>query len=185
MMREVEYEWSGQVMETVDGLAFIGKSPDGEKNVWVATGDSGMGMTHGTIAGILLADAVLGRKNPWADLYDPSRISLRAAAEFAKENVNVAVQYGDYALPADVADETEIPPGEGAVLREGLKRTAVYRDPDGMLHRRSAICVHLGCVVSWNTLEKTWDCPCHGSRFDSLGRVVNGPANRDLDPAEG
>jgi glycine/D-amino acid oxidase-like deaminating enzyme/nitrite reductase/ring-hydroxylating ferredoxin subunit len=184
MMREVEYEWSGQVMETVDGLAFIGKSPDGEKNVWVATGDSGMGMTHGTIAGILLADAVLGRENPWADLYNPSRIPLRAAGRFAKENVNVALQYGDYALPADVADEVEIPPGEGAVLRDGLKRTTVYRDSDGVLHRRSAICVHLGCVVSWNTLEKTWDCPCHGSRFDPLGRVVNGPANRDLDPAE-
>jgi Rieske Fe-S protein len=168
----------------VDGLAFIGKSPDGGKNVWVATGDSGMGMTHGTIAGILLADAVLGRENPWADLYNPSRIPLRAAGRFAKENVNVALQYGDYALPADVADEVEIPPGEGAVLRDGLKRTTVYRDSDGVLHRRSAICVHLGCVVSWNTLEKTWDCPCHGSRFDPLGRVVNGPANRDLDPAE-
>jgi glycine/D-amino acid oxidase-like deaminating enzyme/nitrite reductase/ring-hydroxylating ferredoxin subunit len=184
MIEEVSYRWSGQVMETVDGLAFIGASPDGAKDVFVATGDSGMGMTHGTIAGILVSDLVLGRENRWAGLYDPGRISLSAAPEFAKENVNVAVQYGDYALPGDAGDPAEIAPGEGAVLREGLKRTAAYRDRDGNLHRRSAVCVHLGCLVAWNPLEKSWDCPCHGSRFDPYGRVLNGPASRDLDPAE-
>jgi glycine/D-amino acid oxidase-like deaminating enzyme len=184
-IRDVPYRWSGQVMETVDGLAFIGASPDGEKNVYVATGDSGMGMTHGTIAGILLSDSILGRENPWKDLYDPSRISLSAAAEFAKENLNVARQYGSFALPAEAGDVAEIPPGEGAVVRHGLKRIAAYRDPAGMVHRRSAVCVHLGCIVAWNSLEKTWDCPCHGSRFDPYGRVINGPAIRDLDPPAG
>jgi glycine/D-amino acid oxidase-like deaminating enzyme/nitrite reductase/ring-hydroxylating ferredoxin subunit len=181
-MGATKYRWSGQVMETVDGLAFIGASPDGAKNVYVATGDSGMGMTHGTIAGLLLGDLLVGRENAWAELYDPSRISPRAAAEFARENVNVALQYGDYALPADADGSAEIAPGEGAVLRDGLKRTAVYRDPSGALHRRSAVCVHLGCLVAWNPLEKSWDCPCHGSRFDPLGKVINGPANRDLEP---
>lgn len=184
MIRDVPWRWSGQVMETVDGLAFIGASPDGAKDVFVATGDSGMGMTHGTIAGLLISDLVLGRQNPWADLYDPGRISLLAAREFAKENVNVALQYGDYALPSDARDASEIAPGDGAVLRDGLKRTAVYRDTGGTLHRRSAVCVHLGCVVAWNPLEKSWDCPCHGSRFDPRGRVLNGPATRDLDPPE-
>ncbi|HSE62416.1 MAG TPA: FAD-dependent oxidoreductase [Thermoanaerobaculia bacterium] len=181
-MGDVIYRWSGQVMETVDGLAFIGASPDGVQNVYVATGDSGMGMTHGTIAGILIGDLVLGRENPWAEIYDPSRISLRAAANFAKENVNVALQYADYALPAEAEGPQEIPAGEGAVLVEGVKRIAAYRDPSGAVHRHSAVCVHLGCVVAWNPLEKSWDCPCHGSRFDPYGRVVNGPANRDLDP---
>ena len=183
-IRDVVYRWSGQVMETVDGLAFIGPSPDGDENVFVATGDSGMGMTHGTIAGMILSDRILGRANPWSDLYDPSRVSLLAAPEFAKENVNTLLQYADYALPAEAGGAAEIPPGEGAVLREGLKRVATYRDPSGGLHRRSAVCVHLGCVVAWTPLEKTWDCPCHGSRFDPKGRVVNGPAIRDLDPAE-
>jgi glycine/D-amino acid oxidase-like deaminating enzyme/nitrite reductase/ring-hydroxylating ferredoxin subunit len=181
---DVLYRWSGQVLETVDGLAFIGPSPDGDENVFVATGDSGMGMTHGTIAGMILSDRILGRANPWADLYDPSRVSILAADEFAKENVNTLLQYADYALPAEAAGAGQIPPGEGAVLREGLKMVATYRDRGGKLHRRSAVCVHLGCVVAWNTLEKTWDCPCHGSRFDPQGRVVNGPAIRDLDPAE-
>jgi glycine/D-amino acid oxidase-like deaminating enzyme/nitrite reductase/ring-hydroxylating ferredoxin subunit len=183
-MREVVYRWSGQVLETVDGLAFIGPSPDGDDNVFVATGDSGMGMTHGTIAGMILSDRVRGLSNPWSSLYDPSRVSFSAAPEFAKENVNTLLQYADYALPAEAAGAGEIAPGEGAVLREGLKMVAVYRDPAGTLHRRSAVCVHLGCVVAWNALEKTWDCPCHGSRFDPRGRVVNGPAIRDLDPAD-
>jgi glycine/D-amino acid oxidase-like deaminating enzyme/nitrite reductase/ring-hydroxylating ferredoxin subunit len=182
---DVPYRWSGQVMETVDGLAFIGASPDGEKNVYVATGDSGMGMTHGTIAGILLSDSILGRENRWKDLYDPSRISLAAAPEFVKENLNVARQYGSYALPADASDVAKIPPGEGAVVRHGVKPIAAYRDPAGVVHWRSAVCVHLGCIVSWNSLEKTWDCPCHGSRFDPYGRVINGPAIRDLDPTDG
>ncbi len=183
-MRDVVYRWSGQVLETVDGLAFIGRSPDGDENVFVATGDSGMGMTHGTIAGMILSDEILGRPNPWSRLYDPSRVSLLATPEFAKENVNTFLQYADYALPAEAGGPEEIAPGEGAVLREGLKRVATYRDPGGALHRRSAVCVHLGCVVAWNTLEKTWDCPCHGSRFDPKGRVLNGPAIRDLDPAD-
>ena len=179
---DVEFHWSGQVMEPIDGLAFIGRNP-GDDNIYIVTGDSGNGMTHGTIAGILITDLVLGRKNEWESLYDPSRISLRAAPEFVTENLNVVAQFGDYATAGDVDQMVEITAGTGALVREGLTKMAVYRDSDGELHKCSAICPHLGCIVSWNSTEKTWDCPCHGSRFDPYGKVLNGPAIKGLEPA--
>jgi glycine/D-amino acid oxidase-like deaminating enzyme/nitrite reductase/ring-hydroxylating ferredoxin subunit len=182
MVEAIAFRWSGQVMEPVDGLAFIGRNPLDAPNVYIATGDSGNGMTHGTIAGILLTDLILGRPNAWATLYDPARRTLRAAKEFARENLNVAAQYADWMTPGDVGSPEEITPGTGAVMRHGLTKVAVYRDAHGAAHAYSAECPHLGCVVDWNSLEKTWDCPCHGSRFDPYGRVVNGPANSDLEP---
>jgi Rieske Fe-S protein len=141
-------------------------------------------MTHGTIAGILLTDLLLGRENPWSRLYDPSRVSLRAAGEFAKENLNVAAQYVDHVTSGETDSVQDLPRGSGAVVRRGLKKIAAYRDENGTLHERSAVCTHLGCVVAWNPAEKSWDCPCHGSRFDPEGRVLNGPAIRNLASAE-
>ncbi len=183
-MQEVEFRWSGQVMEPVDGLAYIGRNPLDAPNVFIATGDSGMGMTHGTIAGILLTDLIMSRDNAWAELYDPARKSVKAAAEYAGENLNVAAQYTDWLKGGDVGSVEEITAGEGAVMRRGLGKVAVYRDAAGALHECSAVCPHLGCIVGWNSLEKSWDCPCHGSRFDATGRVVNGPANTDLSPLD-
>lgn len=177
---EIEYRWSGEVMEPVDGVAFIGRNPLDADNVFIATGDSGQGMTHGTIAGMLLVDLLQGRQNPWEKLYDPSRIRLRALPEFAQENINVASQYADLVTPGEVSSVDEVPTGEGAVMRKGLSKVAVYRDDSGTAHLRSAICKHLGCVVAWNSTEKTWDCPCHGSRYSALGHVYQGPANSDL-----
>ena len=181
--REVEFRWSGQVMESQDGLAFIGRNPMDADNVYVVTGDSGMGMTHGTIAGILLTDLIAGRQNPWTELYDPSRIRTGAASEFVKENLNVALQYTSWLTAGEVGSVDEIPNNGGAVVREGLLKVAVFRDESGELHRRSAVCPHLGCIVAWNPAASTWDCPCHGSRFDKLGTVINGPAATDLKPA--
>lgn len=143
---EVEYRWSGQVMEPVDALAYIGRNPLDEDNVYIATGDSGQGMTHGTIAGMLLTDLIQGRKNVWEGLYSPSRLRVKSVPEYVSENMTVA---GEYA--------------KGMV--SGHKR---------------AVCPHLGCIVSWNSTEQTWDCPCHGSRFSTDGRVYQGPANSDL-----
>ena len=179
MAGAVEYRWSGQVMEPVDYMGFIGRNP-GSEDVYIATGDSGNGMTHGTIAGMLIPDLILGRDNPWTKLYDPSRISLRTTPGFAKENLNVAAQYVDYVTPGDVGSADAIPPGGGAVLRRGATKVAVYRDDAGTLHERSAVCPHLYCIVDWNGAERSWDCPCHGSRFDADGRVINGPASSDL-----
>jgi glycine/D-amino acid oxidase-like deaminating enzyme/nitrite reductase/ring-hydroxylating ferredoxin subunit len=180
MMGAVEFAWGGQVMETMDYLAFIGRNPMDHENVFIVTGDSGMGLTHGTIAGMLLTDLILGRKNRWEALYDPSRVPMRAAAEFVKENANMAAQYADWLTAGDVGSENEIEPDSGAVIRRGLEKIAVYRDAGGALHEHSATCTHLGCIVHWNPGEKTWDCPCHGSRFEATGKVINGPANKDL-----
>ena len=179
-MRDVAYRWAGQVMEPVDGLAFIGRNPLDADNVYLATGDSGNGMTHGTIAGMLITDLIAGRNNPWEKLYDPGRITLSASGEYAKEAANVAAQYADWVTPGDVAEVGEIPKDSGAVIRRGASKVAVYCDSGGALHERSAVCPHLGCIVGWNPTEKTWDCPCHGSRFDKFGDVVNGPANVGL-----
>ena len=182
---EVEFRWSGQVMETQDGLAFIGPNPADAKNVFVATGDSGMGMTHGTIAGILISDLILGRANAeWEKLYDPRRLP-KSVTTYVQENLNVAKEYLDLVTPGDVKSTDEIAADSGAVIRRGLTKVACYRDPGGQLHELSAICPHTKCVVTWNGLEKSWDCPCHGSLFDPRGSVVNGPANSNLPPASG
>jgi glycine/D-amino acid oxidase-like deaminating enzyme/nitrite reductase/ring-hydroxylating ferredoxin subunit len=182
MMEQIEYTWAGQVMETIDGLAFIGRNPGDTENVFIATGDSGMGITHGTIAGMLLTDLILGKKNPWESLYDASRKPVRAAHNFAKENLNVALKYADWLTPSEVDSIEEIKFGSGAVVRRGLRKVAVYRDEVGKAYEMSAVCPHLGCIVHWNDAEKSWDCPCHGSRFDEHGGVKNGPANVDLSP---
>ena len=184
MMGEVAFEWGGQVMEPADYLGFIGRNPMDDENIFVVTGDSGMGLTHGAIAGMLLADLITGRKNPWEALYSPSRVPIRAAGEMALEDLNMAAQYGDWLTGGDVDSVADIPADSGAVVRRGFEKLAVYRDAAGVAHERLAACPHLGCIVQWNPGEKTWDCPCHGSRFDAYGRVINGPANRDLASAE-
>ena len=171
----IAFRWSGQVMETLDGLAYIGLNP-GDKNVYVAAGDSGMGMTHGTIAGMLIPALIDGRDHPWQAAYDPARKPIGTAATFISENLNVAKQMVDFVMPSDVSALAEIAVGEGAVLRHGVSKIAAYRDDRGKLHVRSAVCPHLGCIVRWNGFEKVWDCPCHGSQFDPTGRVLHGPA---------
>ena len=169
MAGELTQKWSGQVMEPVDGVGFIGRSRGHDANVYIITGDSGQGMTHTTLGAVLVTDLIGGRPNPWETLYDPSRNVVRAAGEFLRENANVAAQYLDWLGKGDVASADEIKPGTGAILRKGARLLAVYRDELELCHARSAACTHLGGVVSWNALEKTWDCPCHGSRFTATG----------------
>lgn len=184
--QQVEFRWSGQVMEPVDALGYAGRNPLDADNIFIITGDSGHGMTHSTLGAMIVTDLILGRDNPWAKLYDPGRVTLKpsVAKEFAKENANVAAEYTDLLTGGDVSSEDDIEPGSGAVLRSGLSKVAVYRDPTGQTHKCSAICPHLGCVVHWNSTEKSWDCPCHGSRFTAYGELVNGPADKPLDKVE-
>ena len=180
---EVAYRWSGQVMQSIDNLGFIGLNP-GDKHVYVATGDSGLGMTHGTIAGRLITDLILGKDNPWTAAYDPARKPIGAAKEFLSEGLNLAAQYADWITGGDVKSVDDIAPGCGAIVRRGLTKVAAYRDEAGALTELSAVCPHLGCIVAWNSLETTWDCPCHGSRFDRNGVVLNGPSPVDLHRVE-
>lgn len=180
----VVYRWSGQIMEPVDSLAFIGRNP-GDDHVFIATGDSGHGMTHGTIAGIVITDMIVRGRHPWAELYDPARKSVKTVGTYVGENVNaVGHMVGDWLAPAEVSGESEIIPGQGAIMRDGASKIAVYRDEDGGVHKCSAVCTHLGCVVQWNGGEKSWDCPCHGSRYDANGKVLNGPASAGLAPVD-
>jgi Rieske Fe-S protein len=148
--------------------------------VYTVTGDSGNGMTHGTIGGMVIADLIMGKANSWAALYDPGRITLRASGEFAREAANMAAQYVQWLTAGDVGAVDQIPRDSGAVMRRGASKIAIYRDATGALHERSAVCPHLGCIVAWNPAEKSWDCPCHGSRFDKFGEGINGPANIGL-----
>jgi len=180
----IEFRWSGQVLEPVDSLGFIGRNPGDEENVYIITGDSGHGMTNCTIGGILITDLIQGRDNSWAKLYDPARVSLRASGEFLKENLNVAAEYGKWLTGGELSSADEIPPGEGAVLRRGTTKVAVFRDAHGIVSERTAVCPHLGCIVAWNRVEKSWDCPCHGSRWTNQGEIINGPAISNLEPVK-
>lgn len=176
----VEFSWSGQIYEPVDGLAFIGRDPNHGDNVYIATGFSGVGMTQGTLSGMIVSDFIFGNRNEWSEVYDPKRKSLGSIGEYVKENLNMAAQYADHLTGSDMESIDEIAPGEGAVI----KKVAVYKDEAGRVFQCSAVCPHLKALVSWNSLEKSWDCPAHGSRFDCLGNVIDGPANSNLPAAE-
>ncbi len=170
--------WSGQVQEPSDYLGYIGKAPTAGDDVYVVTGDSGMGLTHGTLGAMLINDLIHGKSNPWTKLYDPARVKLDA--DLLKENTNTLSKYADLITGGDAADVDAIKPGDGAVIRRGLHKVAVYKDPAGKTTECSAVCTHLKCIVHWNPAEKSWDCPCHGSRFDPHGKVLMGPAIDDL-----
>lgn len=182
---ETVYEWSGEVIEPMDSLAFIGLSPF-QKSVYMITADSGHGLTHGTIGGILISDLILGKENPWTDLYDPSRRNLRPQSllSMMKEGLNANLQFSDYLKPAEIKSPDELEKGQGAIMRDGLRKIAVYKDDDGQVHQCSAVCTHWKALVRWNPAEKTWDCPVHGSRFNACGKLIQGPANQDLAPVE-
>ncbi len=180
MTADIRFRWSGQVVESMDGVAFIGRNPMDKQNVFIATGFSGNGMTCGAITGRLLTDLILGLENPWVWLYEPSRKTMRAAERFAKEALNTAAQYGKWLTRGDVSTAALVTPGTGAIVRRGLNKIAVYCDDAGQKHECSAVCPHLGGIVAWNHSEESWDCPCHGSRFNKLGKLLNGPANTDL-----
>jgi glycine/D-amino acid oxidase-like deaminating enzyme/nitrite reductase/ring-hydroxylating ferredoxin subunit len=183
-VRSIEYRWSTQDNMPVDSLPYIGRLLPFQRGIWVATGFLKWGLTNGTAAGLVLADLIAGRKNPWADLFDATRIKpLASAPDFAKENVNVGVHFvGDHLARPDARSVDEVQPGEGRLVRHGVGKAAVHRDDDGALHMVSSVCSHLGCQVKWNSAERSWDCPCHGSRFDPDGNVLQGPAVKPLEP---
>ncbi|MDQ1812530.1 FAD-dependent oxidoreductase [Massilia sp. CCM 9210] len=180
---EVACRWSGEVMEPSDGIAFLGRYRAGQENVYMITGDSGNGMTHCTAGAILVTDLIVGRSNVWAELYSPSRKVLHGLGDFITGQANTLAQYTDWLRGGDVESADQIASGEGALLRDGGRLLAVYRGEDGGLQAVSAACTHLGCAVHWNAGEKSWDCPCHGSRFAPDGEVLHGPARRALTAA--
>jgi glycine/D-amino acid oxidase-like deaminating enzyme/nitrite reductase/ring-hydroxylating ferredoxin subunit len=178
---EVDARWSGQVIETKDGLPYIGEF--GERQ-FIATGFSGNGMTFGTLGAMMAVDAVQGRENAWQKIFLPTRKKVRGATlGYLRENKDFPVRLirDRFARP-EAESLREIPAGEGRILRMGRRKVAAHRDARGRVQLCSAICTHLQCVVAWNTAEQTWDCPCHGSRFHPDGRVISGPAEEPLTP---
>jgi len=173
----VTHRWSGQVVETVDGLPFIGETG---KNQFIATGFSGNGYTFGTAAAIMAHDWASGAVHPWSEAFDPARKSPASMKEYLKENADFPVRMVRDRLKTPTDDPEHLKKGEGQVMENDSERIAAYRDLEGELHVCSAVCPHLGCIVAWNPAEKTWDCPCHGSRFEATGGVIAGPAESDL-----
>jgi glycine/D-amino acid oxidase-like deaminating enzyme/nitrite reductase/ring-hydroxylating ferredoxin subunit len=174
----LDRRWSGQVVETVDGLPFIGETVPGQ---FVATGYAGNGMTFGTLAAVMARDWILGLVNPWTDLFGVERKKLSATWDYLTENKDYPFYLAKGALQAADTDCLEdVPRNEGRIVRLDGRKAAVYRSEDGALSTRTAVCTHLGCIVTWNAAEKTWDCPCHGSRFQTTGEVISGPAEEPL-----
>ena len=181
MLKDVTHRWSGQVLDTIDYAGFIGKNP-GSKYIYVATGDSGQGLTHGVMGAMLNATLVTGGESKWAELYAPDRKPLKAAKNWVMENSTALKNLAEYVAPGEISSIDELEPGQGAIIREGLKKIAAYRDAKGDVHRHSAACTHLGCHLHWNSFENCWDCPCHGSIFGPEGEVLNAPAISGLNP---
>lgn len=177
---EIRFRWSGQVMEPIDGLGFIGLAP-GMKRTYISTGDSGMGLTHAAIASTLIPDLIEEKENPWAKLYDPSRKTLKSFSTAIKEHITALPRLMAHLTPGEISNIDKLENNSGAIVRDGLKKVAVYKDAHGNVTKLSATCTHLGCIVKWNSVERTWDCPCHGSRFKTDGTVINGPATKPLE----
>jgi glycine/D-amino acid oxidase-like deaminating enzyme/nitrite reductase/ring-hydroxylating ferredoxin subunit len=180
-LENILYRWSGQVLEPVDSLGFIGRNPWDKDNVYIITGDSGTGMTHCTIGGMLISDLILGKTNPWEEIYNPSRITLKTGDVFFKELMRGVMGLLKGA-PEDekVKHLAEIRNGEAKVLNLSGHKCGAYRDENGEFHIVSAKCTHLKATLNWNADEKSWDCPWHGSRFTCDGQVINGPAINNL-----
>lgn len=183
----VDYRWSGQIIEPTDGLAYIGRNSL-SKHVYISTGYAGQGMTFGTLGGMINSDLILGRANDYAKLFDATRIKpLASAKDYIAENIDFPKYFlAQHLTPFDVEakDTDAIARGEGKIVSLDGKKVAAYRDSEGSLHLLSPVCPHLQCDVRFNGAERTWDCPCHGSRFTGEGKLINGPAVSGLSPID-
>ncbi|HTJ75826.1 MAG TPA: FAD-dependent oxidoreductase [Acidimicrobiales bacterium] len=184
-IRSVDYRWSAQDYVTVDHVPFVGPASPGRDRVLVATGFKKWGMSNGSAAGIMLADRIAGRDNPWAGFFDSNRLNPKQSVkDLVAANANVVKRFVGDRLRTETRTVDDLDPGDAAVLVVGSERVAAYRDEAGRVHAVSPVCTHMGCTVTWNTAETTWDCPCHGSRFTCDGAVIQGPAVKDLEPRQ-
>jgi glycine/D-amino acid oxidase-like deaminating enzyme/nitrite reductase/ring-hydroxylating ferredoxin subunit len=178
----IDYYWTNEDYESMDGMPFVGRASSSANHLYVATGFNAWGITNGTAAGMILSDLITGRSNPWAEIFDATRIKpLAGAKSFIAENVGTGAQLVGGYVQGRGRSLDEVPAGAAAILKLDGKRTAVFRDEGGRVHAVSAVCTHLGCVLGWNPIDRTWDCPCHGSRFALDGTVIHGPATTSLE----
>jgi glycine/D-amino acid oxidase-like deaminating enzyme/nitrite reductase/ring-hydroxylating ferredoxin subunit len=181
--QDVTHRWSGQVLDTIDYAGFIGRNP-GNANIYVQTGDSGQGITHGVVGSLINSALMRGEVAKWAEVYEPSRKTPSAVGNFLRENVTAIKNFAEYLAPGELSSLKELQPGHGAIIRDGLAKIAAYRDEAGILYARSAACTHIGCHLHWNSFEACWDCPCHGSQFAVDGTALNAPAISPLAEAK-
>ena len=182
---KADYSWSGQVLEPIDFMPFSGRNP-GNRNIYIHTGDSGQGITNGVAGSLTILPLIIGEDSRYAALFDPARkspSSTAALGEFVRGQIGAVRNLAEHLGPGELGSIDDLKPGEGGILRRGLHKVAAYRDKEGTVIERSAACTHLGCIVHWNSFERCWDCPCHGSQFAVDGQVLNGPATRPLDEA--
>lgn len=184
-VQHFRYKWSAQDLFTLDKIPYIGPIKESKPNIFIATGFKKWGMTHSTIAAHIIRDAITGKDNPYAELYNPSRFYADPSLKhFFRQNLDVAEHFitGKFSMPEKGLDQLQN--DEGSVVYVNSKRTGAYKDPQGKLHCVDTTCTHLGCEVNWNAGDRTWDCPCHGSRFSYDGSVVEGPAKKPLTPVD-
>ncbi len=179
----LEYRWSTQDAIPIDGVPYVGRMSPFSRHVYVATGFRKWGLSNGTAAAMILTDHILGKPNPWARVFNSNRVNPFAGGRrFVTENLRAGIRLIRDRVAVRGSDLPELEPGEGRVVELGGEKLAVHRDGSGDVHAVSAVCTHLGCIVEWNGQEETSDCPCHGSRFDHAGAVLQGPATEDLAP---
>ncbi|MBD2295624.1 FAD-dependent oxidoreductase [Anabaena sphaerica FACHB-251] len=179
-VESIDYRWSTQDFVSFDKIPYVGKLTPLSKHTFVATGFSLWGMTQGTLSGMILADNILGIENPAADLYDATRATPFVSPQGIKQNLEVGAHWVGDRLKGLNKSLSDVAIGEGKLVTVDGEKVAAYRDEKGEIHAVSAVCSHLGCVVAWNSAEKSWDCPCHGSRFSCNGEVLHGPTVKDL-----
>jgi glycine/D-amino acid oxidase-like deaminating enzyme/nitrite reductase/ring-hydroxylating ferredoxin subunit len=183
---KVAFQWSSQYFEPADGLAYIGNLPGNPENVYVASGFGGNGITYSHIAAIILTDIITKGYSPYAELFDPNRIKMVAGfANFVKENADVVKEFVTKRMgQTKIEGLSELASGEARLVKYEGESIALYKDENGGIHAINPVCPHAKCMVGWNSAEKSWDCPCHGSRFSFDGELLTGPARRDLDKVE-
>lgn len=174
---EIPYRWSTQDAMPIDRLPYAGPYTPVSRRLWVNAGHQKWGMTNATLGARIVADGIAGRASRYAETFDPNRVSVRAVPTLAKAQATVGAHViGDRLTPAEASSSAAVPTGGARIVRSGLDKVGVHRDDDGRLHGVSLRCTHLGCLVHWNAAERSWDCPCHGSRFGIDGEVLAGPA---------
>lgn len=183
---EIVYKWSSQYYEPADGLPYIGHLPGHSKNILVATGYGGNGITYSGVAALLLSDIILGKENNYTSLFNPGRVKpIAGFVNFIKQNADVIAQLFGKVIPLEKLHElVELAPGEASVVKYGKQRVAIYKDDRGKVYAINPVCTHMKCIVSWNVVEKSWDCSCHGARYNCNGEVLNGPTSLKLEAIE-
>jgi nitrite reductase/ring-hydroxylating ferredoxin subunit len=176
-----EYRWSSQDFVSFDKLPYIGALTPAHQHTYVATGFSLWGMAKSVISAMVLSERILGRENPWADLYDSTRATPFVTPTSIQQNLEVGAHWVGDRFKGLFDSTDSVAPGEGKLVTHQGGKVAAYRDDSGQLHTVSAVCPHLGCIVAWNQAETSWDCPCHGSRFSCDGKILHGPAVKPLE----